>query len=161
MKGGETSFRGDMPEFISRTSTDTNPLLGLYSRQTLKSDILSSTELENDRVGANDYRRKGKAVKTIVEFSSSSNPSLAQEVFTRTKRNLLEAGETYSDEFILDNVNKFLKPKINSEKTEDELLAMTIKRIRRNRKQIINTGAIKHNNAVRNEGISRIDLSGL
>lgn len=82
-------------------------------------------------------------------------------MFTRTKRNLLEAGETYSDEFILDNVNKFLKPKINSEKTEDELLAMTIKRIRRNRKQLINTSAIKHNNAVRNEGISRIDLSGL
>lgn len=81
------------PEFISRTSTDTNPLLGLYARQTLKSDLLSSTELENDRVGANDYRRKGKAVKTIVEFSSSSNPSLAQEVFTRTKRNLLEVSE--------------------------------------------------------------------
>ena len=74
LKGGETSFRGDMPEFISRTSTDTNPLLGLYSRQTLKSDILSSTELENDRVGANDYRRKDK---TITEFSSSSNPLLA------------------------------------------------------------------------------------
>ena len=55
-------------------------------------------------------------------------------MFTRTKRNLLEAGETYSDEFILDNVNKVIKPKINSEKNEDELLAMTIKRIRRNRK---------------------------
>ena len=55
-----------MPEFISRTSTDTNPLLGLYSRQTLKSDILSSTELENDRVGANDDRRKEKAFKTIT-----------------------------------------------------------------------------------------------
>ena len=77
MKGGETSFRGDMPEFISRPSTDTNPLLGLYSMQTLKSDILSSTELENDRVGANDYRRKEKAFKTITEFSSSSNPLLA------------------------------------------------------------------------------------
>ena len=65
------------PEFISRTSTDTNPLLGLYARQTLKSDLLSSTELENDRVGTNDYRRKGKAVKTIAEFSSSSNTLLA------------------------------------------------------------------------------------
>ena len=82
-------------------------------------------------------------------------------MFTRTKRNLLETGETYSDEFILDNVNKVLNPKINSEKTEDELLVMTIKRIRKNRKQLINTSAIKHNNAVRNEGISRIDLSGL
>ena len=77
LKGGETSFRGDMPEFISGTSTDTNPLLELYSRQTLKSDILSSTELENDRVGAKDYRRKEKAFKTITEFSSSSNPLLA------------------------------------------------------------------------------------
>lgn len=76
MKDGETSFRGDMPEFISRTSTDTNPLLGLYSRQNLKSDILSSTELENDRVGANDYRRKEEAFKTITELSSSSNPLL-------------------------------------------------------------------------------------
>ena len=65
-----------MPEFISRTSTDTNPLLGLYSRQNLKSDILSSTELENDRVGANDYRRKEEAFKTITELSSSSNPLL-------------------------------------------------------------------------------------
>ena len=82
-------------------------------------------------------------------------------MFTRTKRNLLEAGETYSDEFIFDNVNKVLKPKINSEKTEDELLTMIIKRIRKNRKQLINTSAIKHNNAIRNEGISRIDLSGL
>ena len=82
-------------------------------------------------------------------------------MFTPTKRNLLEAGETYSDEFIFDNVNKVLKPKINSEKTEDELLAMTIKRIRRNRKQLINTDAIEHNKAVRNEGISRIDMSGL
>ena len=35
--------------------------------------------------------------------------------------------KTYSDEFILDNVNKVISPKINSEKTEDELLAMTIK----------------------------------
>ena len=69
--------------------------------------------------------------------------------------------KTYSDEFILDNVNKVLKPKINSEKNEDELLAMTIKRISRNRKQLINTGTIEHNNAVRNEGISRKDLSGL
>ena len=102
MKGGETSFRGDMPEFISRTSTDTNPLLGLYSRQTLKSDILSSTELDNDRVGANDYRRKEKAFKMITEFSSSSNPLLAYEVFTTTKRNMLEAGKTYSDVFMLD-----------------------------------------------------------
>lgn len=106
----------------------------LYARQTLKSELLNSTLLEKDRVGANYYRRKSKAVKTIVEFSSSSNPSLAQEVFTRTKRNLLEAGETYSDEFILDNVNKVLRPKINSKKTEDELMAMTIKRKRRNRK---------------------------
>ena len=113
---------------------DTNPLLGLYARQTLKSDLLSSTELENDRVGVNDHRRKEKSVKTITEFSLSPNPLLAQEVFTGTKRNLLEAGETYSDEFILDNVNKVIKPKINSEKNEDELLAMTIKRIRRNRK---------------------------
>ena len=91
-----------MPEFISRTSTDTNPLLGLYSRQTLKSDILSSTELDNDRVGANDYRRKEKAFKMITEFSSSSNPLLAYEVFTTTKRNMLEAGKTYSDVFMLD-----------------------------------------------------------
>ena len=129
--------------------------------QTLKSDLLSSTELENDRVGAKDYRRKRKEVKTIEEFSSSSNPLLAQEVFTGTKRNLLEGGETYSDEFILDNVNKVISPKINSEKTEDELLVMAIKRIRRKRKQLINTGTIEHNNAVRNEGISRKDLSGL
>lgn len=69
--------------------------------------------------------------------------------------------KTYSDEFILDNVNKVISPKINSEKTEDELLAMTIKRIRRKRKQLINTGTIEHNNAVRNEGLSRKDLSGL
>ena len=69
--------------------------------------------------------------------------------------------KTYSDEFILDNVNKVISPKINSEKTEDGLLAMTIKRIRRKRKQLINTSAIEHNNAVRNEGISRKDLSGL
>ena len=58
-------------------------------------------------------------------------------------------------------VNKVLWPKIKFEKTEDELLAMTIKRIRRNRKQLINTDAIEHNKAVRNEGISRIDMSGL
>lgn len=127
----------------------------------MKFDLLSSTELEKDRVGVNDHRRKEKSVKTITEFSSSPNPLLAQEVFMGTKRNLLEGGETYSDEFILDNVNKVLKPKINSEKTEDEMLAMTIKRIGRNRKQLINTGATDHNNAVRNEGISRIDLSGL
>ena len=50
---------------------------------------------------------------------------------------------------------------MNSEKTEEELLAMTINRIRRNRKQLINTGAIEHNNAVRNECMSRIDLFGL
>lgn len=119
-----------MPKFISRTSTDTNPLLGLYARQTLKFDLLSSTELEKDRVGGNDHRRKEKSVKTITEFSSSPNPLLAQEVFMGTKRNLLEGGETYFDEFILDNVNKVIIPKINSEKTEDELLAMPNKRIR-------------------------------
>lgn len=82
-------------------------------------------------------------------------------MFSRTKRNLLKPMKTYSDEFILDNVNKVISPKINSEKTEDELLAMTIKRIRRKRKQLINTGTIEHNNAVRNEGLSRKDLSGL
>ena len=69
--------------------------------------------------------------------------------------------KTYSDEFILDNVNKVISPKINSEKTEDELLATTIKRIRRKRKQLINADTIEHNNAVRNEGISRKNLSGL
>ena len=82
-------------------------------------------------------------------------------MFTPTKRNLLEAGKTYSDVFIFDIGQQGSQAKINSEKTEDELLAMTIKRIRRNRKQLINTGAIEHNKAVRNEGLSRIDISGL
>ncbi|MCI7806847.1 MAG: ATP-binding protein [Spirochaetales bacterium] len=149
------------PEFISKTSTETNPLLGLYARQTLKADVLSSMELEDNRVGDKGKPNKDKAGKAIAEFRSSTNPLLAQEVFTRTKRNLVEAGEVYSDEYILDNVNKVLKLKTNAGKPEDELIATAIKRIRKNRKQLINTGAIEHNNAVRNEGISRIDLAGL
>ena len=100
----------------------------------MKFDLLSSTELVKDRVGVNDHRRKEKSVKTITEFSSSPNPLLAQEVFMGTNRNLLEGGETYSDEFTLDNVNKVISPKINFKKNENKLLAMTIKRISRNRK---------------------------
>ena len=44
---------------------------------------------------------------------------------------------------------------------EDELVEVVIKRIRKNKKKLINTKAIKHNNKVRLQGIETVDLSGL
>ena len=121
LKGGETSFRGGMPEFISRTSTDTNPLLGLYSRQTLKSDILSSTELENDRVGAGVRRRRSRRLRNSVHRRIHCLHRkcllLRRGICWKPVRRI----QMYSS---LTLVNKVLWPKINFEKTENKLIAM-------------------------------------
>lgn len=83
------------------------------------------------------------------DFRKSSNPLLAQGGFSRVKANLLEAGDTFPDELILDNTNRVIKLKANKDKQEDELVEMTIKRVRKNKKRLINTKAIEHNNVVR------------
>ena len=45
-------------------------------------------------------------------------------MFTPTKRNLLEAGKTYSDVFILDIGQQGSLAEFNFEKTENKLIAM-------------------------------------
>lgn len=92
------------------------------------------------------------------DFRNSSNPLLAQGVFSRVKANLLEAGETFLDELILDNTNRVIKLKKNKDKTEDELVEITIKRVRKNKKHLINTKAIEHNDVVRTSQIETVDL---
>ena len=64
-------------------------------------------------------RTIGNAIK---EFKKSDNPLLVQEVFTRVKNNLLEAGEAFPDEYILENANRVIKLKSNKDKTDDELI---------------------------------------
>ena len=58
-------------------------------------------------------------------------------MFTRVKNNLLEAGEAFPDEYILENANRVIKLKFNKNKTDDELIKLTIKRVRKNRKRLI------------------------
>ena len=87
---------------------------------------------------------KKKIIRKVIEETGYQPSSQAQMLRTKKTKQI-----------------GVIIPKINSEKTEDELLVMPIKRIRRNRNQLINTGAIEHNNADRNEVISRIDMSGL
>ena len=80
-------------------------------------------------------------------------------MFTRVKNNLLEAGETFPDEYILENANRIINLKSNKEKTDDELIELTIKRVRKNRKRLIDTKAIEHNNDVRMGRIDTIDMN--
>ena len=52
-------------------------------------------------------------------------------MFNRVKNNLLEAGEAFPDEYILENANRVLKLKFNKNKTDDELIGVDYKRIGR------------------------------
>ena len=69
-------------------------------------------------------RRKIKREEdAIEEFKKCYNPRvLSQEVFNRVKNNLLEAGEAFPDEYILENANRVIKLKSNKDKTDDELI---------------------------------------
>ena len=49
----------------------------------------------------------------------------------------MEAGEAFPDEYILENANRVIKLKSNKDKTDDELIELTIKRVRKNRKRLI------------------------
>ena len=49
---------------------------------------------------------------------------------------MLEAGEAFPDEYILENANRVIKLKSNKDKTDDELIELTIKRVRKNRKRL-------------------------
>ena len=61
---------------------------------------------------------------------------LVQEVFNRVKNNLLEAGEAFPDEYILEIANRVIELKFNKNNTDDELIELTLKRIRKNRKRL-------------------------
>ncbi len=153
----KTTFRLTT-DMIRACSTKTNPLLGMYAKQTIREDLLSSAEMEGK--GSDDeMKTKRRVDKSITEFRISDNPLLVQEVFTRVKNNLLEAGEAFPDEYILENANRVIKLKSNKEKTDDELIELTIKRVRKNRKRLIDTKAIEHNNDVRMGRIDTIDLN--
>ena len=134
-------------DMIRACSIKTNPLLGMYAKQTIKEDLLSSAEMEGK--GSDDeMKTKRRVDKSITEFRKSDNPLLVQEVFTRVKNNLLEAGEAFPDEYILENANRVINFKFNKNKTDDELIELTLKRIRKNRKRLLDTKAIEHNNDV-------------
>lgn len=124
------------PDMIRACSIKTNTLLGMYAKQTIKEDLLSSAEMEGK--GSDDEMKVNRTIgNAIKEFKKSDNPLLVQEVFNRVKNNLLEAGETFPDKYILENVNRIIKLKFNKNKTEDELIELTIKRVRKNRKRLI------------------------
>ena len=80
-------------------------------------------------------------------------------MFNRVKNNLLEAGEAFPDEYILENANRVIKLKSNRNNTDNELIELTIKRVRKNRKRLIDTKAIEHNNNVQMGRIDTIDLN--
>ena len=61
---------------------------------------------------------------------------LVQEVFNRVKNNLLEAGKAFPDEYILEIANRVIELKFNKNNTDDELIELTLKRIRKNRKRL-------------------------
>ena len=145
------------PDLIRTCSTKANPLLGLYAKQTLKEDLLSvvETEGEGDKTAVVTKKTTDTSLK---EFSISKNPLLVQEVYTRVKNNLLEAGETFPDEFILENTNKVIRLKTSINRTEDEIVEVVIKRVRKNQKKLINTKAIKHNDEVRMSNIECLDM---
>lgn len=95
----------------------------------------------------------------MKEFSSSKNPLLVQEVYTRGKNKLLGAGETFPDDFNLENSNRVISLKTSKIRTEDELIEVVIKRVRKNQKKLINTKAIKHNDEVRMSNIECLDMN--
>ena len=64
-------------------------------------------------------RTIGNAIK---EFKKTDNPLFVQEVFTRVKNYLLEVGEAFPDECILENANRVINLKSNKDKTDDELI---------------------------------------
>ena len=105
-------------DMIRACSIKTNTLLGMYAKQTIKEDLLSSAEMEGK--GSDDeMKTKRRVDKSITEFRKSDNPLLVQDVFTRVKNNLLEAGEAFPDEYILENANRVIKLKSNKNKTDD------------------------------------------
>ena len=145
------------PDLIRTCSTKANPLLGLYAKQTLKEDLLSVAETEGE--GDKTAVVTKKTIDTsLKEFRISKNPLLVQEVYTRVKNNLMEAGETFPDDFILENTNKVIRLKTSIKRTEDEIVEVVIKRVRKNHKKLINTKAIKHNDEVRMSNIKCLDM---
>ena len=109
------------PDMIRACSTKTNPLLGMYANQTIREDLLSSAEMEG-KGSDGEMKTKKRVDKSITEFRKSDNPLLVLEVFTLVKNNLLEAGEAFPNEYILENANRVIKLKSNKDKTDDELI---------------------------------------
>ena len=101
------------PDMIRACSTKTNPLLGMYANQTIREDLLSSAEMEGK--GSDDeMKTKIRIGQSLTEYRKFDNPLLlVHEVFNRVKNNLLEAGEAFPDEYILENANRLIKLKSN------------------------------------------------
>lgn len=146
------------PEFIQKCSNQENPLLGIYARQTLQSDFLSYKETVGEKV---ENEALDSTKKSIEDLKHSSNPLMHQTIYSRVKSNLLEAKEIYPDDLILNTVNKVANLKQNKNKSEDELVAITIQKVRKNKKSMINPSAIENNNKLRTERITQIDFNNL
>ena len=108
-------------DIIRACSIKTNTLLGMYAKQTIREDLLSSAEMEG-KGSDGEMKTKKRVDKSITEFRKSDNPLLVLEVFTLVKNNLLEAGEAFPNEYILENANRVIKLKSNKDKTDDELI---------------------------------------
>ena len=48
-------------------------------------------------------------MKSLDNLKASENPFLAQTIFTRVKKNLMEAGEKYPDELVLNTATRIVR----------------------------------------------------
>ena len=137
----KTSFE-ITPAFIHASSDRNSLLMAQQTRAHVNMDLairatLNSKEPEEqiiEPIAQVDVEQSLKNKISCFSLEHIAANNKAMNVFERVKINVKESGETYLDETIIKTIKVVFEVKANKRRTEDELVAQTLKRLRK-RKQ--------------------------
>ena len=170
------------PEFIEQ---NTDHLMAAFARQTLEQDMYYGEEfgktIRKSRTalpsvgGINSLPKPDSTDtpvpmnKTIADtmkdpgifktLSESGDIPRTQKLFERAKRNLAEGGDNYADGFILQNIVHTMELKSYANKSDDEIIAKSLKTIRKHTDQEINLRAMEVNEASKDKTLDFTHLT--
>ncbi len=152
-------------DFIEKCAYAAAPFMGSYARQTLEHDMVLGDEFEKSikmnreaktaEVEAvpepvSSRKNKNKTVADVLNepqifktLSESNDIPRTQKIFERVKKNLEESGDNYKDGYILDSIVHTMNLKSFAEKTDNEIIAKSLKSIRKHTDQEINLRAME------------------
>ncbi len=125
------------PEIIKTVSRKSSPLMSLYARQTIESDILSAFEcaevVKAGKVESETSQKdsalnaKGRTDDFYKTLNKCSNPIHAQKLFDYIENYLKIGGEVYADRDIIDEIVHVMAMKSYMDKPDDKIAMKVIK----------------------------------